>query len=462
MPTASAAGARRAQPNEAALQHNPRSPADNAQAADPRIVWQAEQSVVPNPQSEPTTRQEESLVVGDRTPANRWVRFAWEPLAVEPREQHRGRNSPIPAAGGFSRVANGGVGVGVGVGDGRVPGASGPTPVQGLSGSGSRARQGQENIGVKRFRASVGVFGEETEQTDSSFGGLGSVVPADRTVWGHPQTESWPRRHRCPQRRAGFEASGAAGQTGRGVTLPNTGNAFSMARRGLVGAAEAVTLPLAGRHGHAPLLAAADSRDGSERIARGINARPSGWGRGGHVHAMAEEEVQAGGNGANSGVTPYRAAPTYRKQRQEQGERYERGSSAKKPRYNGLSVGQMDTLTDGVGSLGVASPEATSNGDPPEPGGGAPRRRGHVSRRETLTGSTHGAFLPEPARPALAIGGVGRAYPRAACASAGAQSCAMMRRQKAQSGTETGGPGQHQSKRHRNGSLAAGASLSFR
>ena len=476
VPMASAAGARRTQQlNEAAaLRRNPRSSADTRSAGSRSSVWQAAQGVHV-PQGEPTTRHDESLVGGDgRTPAtNRWVRFAWEPLAVEGGgEHHRGRSSSASAAGSFGGVDGGGIG------DGRVPVTRASTLPQEITEG--PARQGHEKLGVKRYRASTGggVSGEEMEETGSSFGGLVGAAPPDRTVWGlQPQNEGWPRRRRCSPRRDGFEASGAAaGQADRGATAPlDSAGSFSLAPRELAGASEVVPQTLAGGLNLSPLLAA-ERRDERKRITtRGINTRSSGaWGRGRDVCAMTDEEAGAQGNSAATAAaaTAYQAGTTYQQQQQQQqqqAESYARGSSAKKPRYHRLhrppSVGQMDTLTDGVGSLGVASPRATDDGDKRE-SADASRRRGYVSRRATLIGSNSDAFPPEPAAgcpTALPVGGAGRTDPRAAArGGAGAQGCATTRRQKTQSGaTVVGGPGQPQSKRRRNGSLAMGAS-SFR
>lgn len=370
---------------------------------------------------------------------------------------------------------------------------------------------------MKRFRASAGAFGEEKEQACSGYSGKlvvgAAAAPTDRTVWGlQPQAEGWSRRRRCSHtRRDGFEGSGAAGaavevggQTGIGAAPSDAGTAsLSLAPRGLTGAAAPIPppAPRAGGHDRSPFPSA------DRRYERGKITRSNGGGRGrgrgrdgGEVQAMAEEEEappQVGGNNgpstAAAATTAYQAADTatttthlhhHYQEEQGGGESYDaRGSSAKKPRYHRLhrkpSAGQMqmDTLTDGVGSLGVASPRATAGdgsggdkrGEEVAAADAFSRRRGYVSRRATLIGSTGDAFLPEPVCAALsAVGGGGQAGPRAARvagagAGAGVQGCAMTRRQKAQSGGAAvgGGPGQHQSKRRRNGSLAAGAS-SFR
>lgn len=426
--TSPAEGERRTPPNEAALQHNSRVPIA-IPAAGLHDGQQAEEEDLQTPH-------------GDSTQANRWVRFAWEPLVVGETEHDGGRNSPVPTTSSGGGSGNGG----------SVPEIGGATPLQGQELSEGPAHQGDEMLGVKRFRASAG-YREETARTDSSssYNRLTRRAPTDRTDWGQPSL-GWPRRHpslREP-RRMEFEVD--AGPP-----------------RELAGATEVVGRPDAGSRGDAPLRAAG-KRGGRGCMAGGISTRSSGWGGDAAMHATTQEElvlrqVETGGDGAT--------AATMDRQYQEESESHEeRGRSAKKPRCHRLkvqgtlSVSHVDSLTDGVSSLGVASPGATANS-----GGGkwkpvdASRRRRCVWRREALTGSTKFVLPSEPLCPILALGGVGWNDMRGATTTstgAGASSITTTRYQKERPSAAVGGPGHHLSKKRRNCSLSTGGASSFR
>lgn len=409
-----------------------------------------------------TEHRESSLVVGDgpvttagSSSSSSWVRFAWEPLIAE----GGSRDLSVSAAGS-------------GVGVGSAPATNGVTLLQELSGDPAvSSRHGNEK-GVKRARAStVGGVGKEAAAGWVESCRSRQAVPG-RTEWDWG--EGRPRRQPCWRHEPSvgeFGAGGVAPQTGSARAEPGPVDSFSMSSRELAGAPEVAGRPEGG-YGHAP-QPAVGCRGYSGRSVGGVSTRSSGkhrdWGGGGLGNT--KEGEQAGGIGATAATA---AVPAYQQHR-EQDDSQEGGARAKKPRYHRsraqrtLSVTQMDTLTDGVSSLGVASSEATNSDSDSDDGKGAPPalsgRPGHLSPRETLNGSKNGAIRPEPLRPTLALDGVGRSGTggggRGGRVGARCNTTAT-RSQTARSGAAAGSPGwQHQPKRRRNGSLSTGC-WSFR
>ncbi|CAM9987806.1 unnamed protein product, partial [Pylaiella littoralis] len=153
------------------------------------------------------------------------------------------------------------------------------------------------------------------------------------------------------------------------------------------------------------------------------NARSSGWGRDAAMHNVTADEgavsrrqvVTRGDGGATTAATMERQF----QQEEESESREERGESAKKTRYHhGLKVQgtltvshPVDSLTDGVSSLGVASPGGAtasySGGGKWEPVDAARRRRCEWWREAGFTGPTRYVVPQEPLRPVLALAEVG-------------------------------------------------------
>ncbi len=457
-------GARRTRLNGATPPSSSYGPIDIPAAGSCDARWAGEGGQALQGGAPATERQHESsLVVGDGTAttagsssssssgSSSWVRFAWEPLVAV----GRSRDSSMPAAGS-------------GVGVGSAPETSDVTLLQQLSDD--PARQGHEK-GVKRARASsAGGVGEETAARWAESSRNRRVLP-DRAEWDWGA--GWPRRQQCWRHEhstGGFGAGGAAPLSGRARAEPGRANSFSMSSRELAGAAEVAGRPEGG-HDHAAPQLAVGSRGYGRRSVGGVSTRSCGGG--GNGLGDAKEDGQAEGIGATAVIT----APAAYQQQREQEHSQEVGARAKKPRYHRsrvqgtLSVTQMDTLTDGVGSLGVASPEATNSGS--DDGKGAPPalsgRRDHLSPRGTLNGSKIGAFRPQRQfRPTLAFEGVGGNGTGAGGGGGGGGGVGARcnntatRGQTVRSGATAGSPGWHyQPKRRRNGSLSAGGS-SFR
>lgn len=468
--TSPAEGARRTSlSNETALRHYSRVPIATpaaTPAAGSRDAWQA--------------AQEEDLRTshGEPAQASRWVRFAWEPLVVGETE-HGGRHHlsvPSTRGGGSGGGSGGRVGSVAGISNGATP-----PRAQELAG-GSAHRQGDEMLGVKRYRASaVGYYREETERADStSYNNrrLTRRVPIDRRDWPQPSLgDGWPRRQqslRQQPRRVDFEM--VDGSASREEMVSATRN-----KEAVVGRSDAARVS----RDYALPQRAAKKRGGGRgglTAGGGINTRSSGWGRDVTMH----NEMTAGlvlQRRVDGGSTAAATMDRQYLQEKESGSREERGNNAKKPRYHydleaqgALSVSHhVDSLTDGVSSLGVASPggAAASNG-----GGGkwkpidAARRRTCVWRREAaLTGSTRYVLPQEPVCPVLALGGVGwnsdiRGAATTSTGAGAAKGSTAARYQKERrimnSGAGIGGgrPGYHLSKKRRNCSLSAGGGAS--
>lgn len=388
-------------PNEAALRHSSRVP-----IAIPEVgsgdAWQA--------------AEEEDLDLqtphGDRAQASRWVHFAWEPLVVGETEHSGGRHSPVPS--------NSGGGSGGSSVTGTISGATIPQE-QGLSG-GPALSQGDEMLGAKRHRASAGCYREETGWTNSTSCNnrrLTRRAPTDRTDWVHPSLDTGSlRRHpslRQQPRRVDFEIGG--GPASREILV----SSMSIQEQ-VVGQPNTAGID---RSDALPLRAAGKRGGGGGRLAAGggINARSSGWGRDAAMHNVTADEgavsrrqvVTRGDGGATTAATMERQF----QQEEESESREERGKSAKKTRYHhGLKVQgtltvshHVDSLTDGVSSLGVASPGGAtasySGGGKWEPVDAARRRRCEWWREAGFTGPTRYVLPQEPLRPVLALAEVG-------------------------------------------------------
>ena len=434
------AGARRTRLNGATLQSISPSRTDTpaAGSCDARQAEDGARTPLGGPL---TTERHDSLMVGDggtTAGGGGWVRFAWEPLVAVGKR----RSSPVPVAGSGS------------FGVGSAPETGGVTLLQELSAG--PGRHGSDK-GVKRARASSADAGAETGWTEGSRDRRRASLP-DRVDWDWGA--GWPRRQQCwrqPTARE-FEAGGlAAVQMGGAGNPPDPGNLFPVSSRELASAADAAGRPAAG-HGQTT-QPAIGSRGHREHRVGGVNARSGVWGGGGELgDATAEKEAEIEGTGATAVTEAYRE---HREERDSQ----EGGRRAKKPRYHGsrvqhtLSVAQMDTLTDGVSSLGVASPEEACNGDSEDGRGASPAldgRCGHILPQDILNGSTNDGLSSEAAaRPIPPLWEVGR---NGGTRGVGPGRSAWTRHQAAHPGAAAGGPGHHQPKRRRNGSHPAGKS----
>ncbi|CAM9501101.1 unnamed protein product [Ectocarpus sp. 12 AP-2014] len=399
-----------------------------------------------------------SRFVGDNTPANNWVRFAWEPL---PGGTKYGATAvvfpPEPAAAGDGNSDGSNAG-----------GTTGTTmlrPLDELWEGPADRNSDESSVGVKRFRPEAG--------QNNIIGGRRYEGGEKRMGW--TTTPSGSSRRRCLPGLEQFAVAGATRQTAR--TPQPSLHARPWTSRTFAEAAERTGTE------HCP-PSAADERTRRGCGPGGSNTRSSSWG--GDVamdptrqaEVMVSQQVQWASGGTEA--TNYRHQHQQQQQEEQEQQGYvqgryssdshETGRSAKKPRHHRLrvqrvlSAGHMDSLADGVSSLGVASPDAAAAGSGSSSGGwnqaDAPRTpHGCTWRRDSFGGQTDGS--PQTLCPVSALG---KGNPGGGVVRAGVGACTghirTTRSRGVPPGAGVGGFEHLRSRKRRNGSISAGASFS--
>ena len=343
---------------------------------------------------------------GGHTPANRQVRFAWEPLAgAEDNDDHDvgGGNSSTAAA--YSPLPS----------DGRIPGTRGSSsdtlgPIQ----------QGCKQLGMKRFRASDGHSSRVDEQ-DREAKRVGSPyrlirrVPVTPSNHGGP-SPALPRHSYLPLPRNTDSAAGAGSSANR---VPGAASADpnDAVRRTWAADSNVSGGPTIDR-GRAAWVQETGGRHGYSAGDRGRSS-----GRGGRGSGSSWEGVAAADARARQGTGPRQlhfpgdaaasgGAAAAVSSRQKHGEVYTSttsssgggGSSSSSSSSSSaadtrtlhdslkaqrLNIGHMDSLTNGVNNLGVISPGTPgSDGVHQSSEPTSTSRREQVWRRQTRSGGS--------------------------------------------------------------------------